>query len=176
LINFFDAHISLVTLLWLFPVTFLLHDFEEIIFAESWFNKNYNKSLPKVPNHMKETFKELSKTTAARFAIPVFIQFIFYIGATYLAVEKDIFGPFIGFNVLMFLHVFMHLGQSLFLRTYALGVGTAILITLPYSIYLFYRLLEEHIQFIDLIINLPYGIITIFVILWGHKISTKIIP
>jgi hypothetical protein len=176
MIDFLDTHISLVTLLWLFPITFIIHDFEEIIFVESWFKKNYTKLQPKVPHHMKEMFEKLSKTTAARFSIPVFIQFIFYIVATYLAVEKDFLGPFIGFNVLLFLHVFMHIGQSLFFGTYALGVGTAVLVTLPYSIYLFYRLLEEHFQFSDLIINLPYGIITVFILLWGHKISTKILP
>jgi hypothetical protein len=176
MIDFLDMHISLATLLWLFPITFLIHDFEEIIFVESWFKKNYTKVLPKVPNNMKETFKDLSKTTSARFAIPVFFQFIIYIAATYLAVEKDFFGPFIGFNVLMFLHVFMHIGQSLFLGTYALGVCTAILITFPYSLYLFYRLLEESIQLSDLIIHLPYGMITVFILLWGHKIATKILP
>lgn len=176
MINFLDTHISLVTLLWLFPIIFLIHDFEEIIFVESWFKRNYTKVLPRVPNNMRKVFQELSIITAARFSIPVFFQFIIYIAATYLAVEKDFFGPFIGFNVLLFLHVFMHVGQSLFLKTYALGVGTAILITAPYSLYLFYRLLEERIQLSELIFNLPYGIITVFVLLWGHKFATKILP
>ena len=119
MIYFLNTQISLVTLLWLFPITFLIHDFEEIIFVESWFKKNYTKLLPRIPNHLKTTFHDLSMTTAARFSIPVFFQFIIYIVATYLAVEKDFFGPFIGFNVLMFLHVFMHIGQSLYLGTYA---------------------------------------------------------
>ncbi|PLR91973.1 HXXEE domain-containing protein [Bacillus sp. T33-2] len=174
--DWLNSNIGLETLLWLFPITFLIHDFEEIIFVEAWFRKNYTKVQPRVPNKMKSTFVDLSKTTSARFSIPVFLQLIIYIIATYLAVEKQIYGPFIGLNVLFFLHVFMHIGQSLFLQTYALGVGTAILITAPYSIYLFYRLLNENIaEVTDLVINLPYGILTVFALLWGHHVAPKIL-
>ncbi|MFT4416553.1 HXXEE domain-containing protein [Fredinandcohnia humi] len=176
MIDYLNLHISIETLLWLFPITFLIHDFEEIIFVEEWFKKNYGKVSGRIPNHMRKTFDELAQTTAAKFSIPVFLQFIFYIVATYLAVEQDFLGPFIGFNVLLFLHVFMHIGQSLFLGTYALGVGTAIVITAPYSIYLFYRLLAEQlIEYSDLVINLPYGIITVIVLLWGHKVSNRVL-
>ncbi|MFC0190161.1 HXXEE domain-containing protein [Fictibacillus aquaticus] len=176
MLEWLAANISLPTLLWLFPVTFMLHDFEEIIFVESWFKRNYNKVVHKVPKPMRTTFQEMSHITAARFSIPVLIQLVFYIIATYLAVEKEFYSMFVGFNLLLLLHVFTHLGQSLLLKIYALGSGTALFITLPYSLYLFYRLLHENvIGFGDLILSLPYGILTVLIVYFGHKLSPKLI-
>lgn len=172
-----NANISLATLVWLFPITFLLHDFEEIIFVESWFKKNYLRLEPRIPKRMKTVFRDLSKTTAARFSIPVFMQFIVYIIASYLAVEKDFYHLFLGLNILLFLHVFSHVGQTIFFGAYALGVGTSLLVTLPYSIYLFYRLLNENIiSYTDMIISLPYGLITVLIVWIGHEIAPRILP
>ena len=71
----------------------------------------------------------------------------------------------------------MHIGQSLYVKVYALGVGSAILVTLPYSIYLFYRLINEDlISVYDIVINAPYGILTIVLVLGGHKLAHKILP
>lgn len=177
LLNWLNSNISMLTLIWLFPITFLLHDFEEIIFVEAWFQKNYTKLVHRVPSKWRSTFQELSTVTAAHFSIPVLFQFIMYIFASYLAAEQQIYGLFIGFNVLLFLHVFTHIGQSLVFRTYALGTGTALFITFPYSIYLFYRLLNEKIMIAnDLLLNAPYGILSILVVLFGHKIAPKILP
>ncbi|MBS4218475.1 HXXEE domain-containing protein [Bacillus sp. FJAT-49711] len=82
-----------------FPIIFLMHDFEVIIFVESWFEKNYSRVEPKVPKRMKKVFRDLSETTAARFSIPVFMQFIVYIIATFLVVEKDFYHLFLGLKV-----------------------------------------------------------------------------
>ncbi|WP_277873246.1 HXXEE domain-containing protein [Mesobacillus foraminis] len=158
-------------------MTFLLHDFEEIIFVEQWFKKNYNAVINKIPGRMKPTVQSLSQTTAARFSIPVFIQFVVYVIAAYLAAEKQYYGMLLGFNLLLFLHVFTHLGQTILFKIYALGTGTALVITLPYSLYLFYRLLQERvIDYPDLLLNLPFGIITILIVWGGHRIAPKILP
>jgi hypothetical protein len=177
MLNWLDSNISIETLIWLFPITFLIHDFEEIIFVEAWFKKNYERILPRIPNGMKEIFQDLASTTSARFSIPVFLQFIVYVFASFIAVEQQTYGLLLGVNVILFLHVFMHIGQSLYVKVYALGVGSAILVTLPYSIYLFYRLINEGlISGSDLVINAPYGILTIVLVLGGHKLAHKILP
>jgi hypothetical protein len=176
LLSWLNSNLSLPTLLWLFPITFLLHDFEEIIFVESWFKKNYTVLIESLPKHLKKMFEKLSKSTSGSFAVPVFIQLILYIISTYLAVEKQFYAMFVGFNVLLFLHIFTHVGQWLFFKVYTLGAGTALLITLPYSIYLFYRLLNERIITpFDLLINIPYGIVTILVVFVGHLVAPKIV-
>ncbi|SFA97684.1 MULTISPECIES: HXXEE domain-containing protein [unclassified Bacillus (in: firmicutes)] len=176
LLNWLNSNISLATLFWLFPITFLLHDFEEIIFVESWFKRNYSRVVKMVPNHMKKIFEELSETTSGRFAVPVLLQLVMYIIATYLAVEHQFYGIFVGFNVLLFLHVFTHVGQWIYFKVYALGACTALLITFPYSLYLFYRLMNEQlINALDLFINIPYGMLTILIVIIGHKLAPKIL-
>ncbi|MFS0636444.1 HXXEE domain-containing protein [Mesobacillus foraminis] len=177
MLEWLSDQLSISTLIWLFPITFLLHDFEEIIFVEQWFKKNYNAVINKIPGRMKPTVQILSQTTAARFSIPVFIQFVLYIIASYLAAEKQYYGMLLGFNLLLFLHVFTHLGQTILFKIYALGTGTALFITLPYSLYLFYRLIKERvIDYPDLLLNLPFGIITILIVWGGHRIAPEILP
>jgi len=87
MLDWLNSNISIGTLIWLFPISFLIHDFEEIIFVDSWFKKYYAKFLPRVPNRMKSTFQDLARTTSARFSIPVFFQFIMYVVASFIAVE-----------------------------------------------------------------------------------------
>ncbi|MDP4162658.1 MAG: HXXEE domain-containing protein [Bacillota bacterium] len=176
MLNVINSTISLESLIWLFPITFMIHDFEEIIFVESWFKKNYTIVADRIPRPFRNTFREFSQTTAARFSIPVFFQLILYSFSSYLAVEQKKYGMFVGFNVLIFLHIFTHLGQTIYFRTYALGTGTAIFITFPYSIYLFYRLLYENIvTFFDFVSSAPYGLLTVLVVLFGHKLAPKIL-
>ncbi len=176
MLEWLNHNISLPTLLWLFPITFLLHDFEEILFVEAWFKKNYSTVIHKIPDSFKKTFHKMSYITAVQFALPVLFQFITYSIATYIAVEHHYYPMFTGFNLLLLIHVFMHIGQSLLLGVYALGVGTAVFVTLPYSLYLFYRLLDEGvIEQIDLLTSIPYGLITIALVYIGHKIAQKLI-
>ncbi|PMC36005.1 HXXEE domain-containing protein [Bacillus sp. UMB0899] len=171
-----NHNISLVTLLWLFPITFLVHDFEEILFVERWFKKNYSTTSHKVPEFFRHTFQKMSTITAAQFTLPVALQFFVYIISTYFAVEHQYYPMFLGFNLILLLHVFMHIGQSMLLGVYALGLGTAVTVTLPYSIYLFYRLVDEGIVEISTILtSLPYGLITILIVLLGHKMAHKLL-
>ena len=171
-----NSNISLATLLWLFPITFLFHDFEEIIFVEPWFKKHYRGLKEKVPKPMKKLFEDLSKSSSGSFAVPVFIQLILYTFSTYLAVEKQFYGMFVGFNIVLFLHIFTHVGQWIFFKVYTLGVSTALIITLPYSLYLFYRLLNGRIITpFDMLTDIPYGLLTILVVFVGHKLAPKIV-
>ncbi|HZG71167.1 MAG TPA: HXXEE domain-containing protein [Chondromyces sp.] len=177
MLNWLNNYISIETLIWLFPITFLIHDFEEIIFVESWFKKYRKEILPRIPKNMKAAFQDLASTTSTRFAIPVFLQFILYIFAALIAVEQHIYEPLLGMNIILFLHVFMHIGQSLYFRVYALGAGSALLVTLPYSVYLFYRLLHEGLAHThDFFLSIPYGFLTIAAVLWGHRLARKILP
>ncbi len=176
MLSFINENISMITLIWLFPVIFMLHDFEEIIFVESWFKKNYYKVRPRVPASMLKTFESMSTVTSARFSIPVLFQLVIYIPACYLAAEQNMFGLFIGFTVLFFLHLFMHIGQSIFLSMYALGTGTSLLV-LPYFLYLFYRLFsEDMLMFSDLLFSLPFGLLQAAALFGGHAIAPKILP
>lgn len=171
-----NLNISLATLMWLFPITFMIHDFEEILFVERWFKKNYSTTIHKIPDFFKETFEQMSTITAAQFTLPVAFQFFIYIVSTYLAVEHQYYSMFLGFNFILLLHVFMHVGQSLLLGVYALGLGTALTVTFPYSVYLFYRLIDEGVvELTTILTSLPYGLLSVVIVYLGHKLAHKFI-
>lgn len=51
-----------------------------------------------------------------------------------------------------FLHAFVHLGQSLVLRGYTPGLVTAVLLVLPTSVYLYWRLLSAPLVDVESVI------------------------
>ncbi|WP_144932304.1 HXXEE domain-containing protein [Paenibacillus sp. 32O-W] len=152
MLSYIDSAVSIQSLIWLFLAAFMLHDFEEIIRMENWFRKAGRTVILKVPQPFDKIVSSASQITTAQFAFAVCVEFMVFVPVTYLAAEHNHYLLFIGFNAVLLLHVFMHIGQALFVRMLVPGVTTAVLITLPYTLYLFYRLLSEHlIQWSDLI-------------------------
>jgi hypothetical protein len=71
----------------------------------------------------------------------------------------------------------MHIGQALLVTKLVPGVITAVCITLPYSLYLFYRLLKESlIEWTDIFLTLPFGLLLIPIVILGHKAGELLIP
>ncbi|MFC5986954.1 HXXEE domain-containing protein [Marinicrinis lubricantis] len=172
-----DSAISVPSLIWLFLVAFMLHDFEEIIRIEPWFRRHHRRIFSKVPARFHKDLQSFSRMTSSQFAVAVCIEFIIFIPVTYLAAEKGMYLMFLAFNAVLLLHVFMHIGQALFVNMLVPGVTTAVFITLPYSLYLFYRLLHEQlIEWSDIWISIPFGLTLIPIILFGHKTGEKLIP
>ncbi len=68
---------------------------------------------------------------------------------SYLAARSPVPGARIGFSNTMLsirlLNTLLHLLQTLALRSYTLGVVTALLVSLPYSLYVFHRLRAENL-------------------------------
>lgn len=170
MVEILDSTISIHSLIWLFLVAFMLHDFEEIIRIEAWFKRHYNEIQKKAPRSFQTVIQSASQITTSQFSLAVCIEFIVFIPITLLAAEKNIFLVFLGFNVVLLLHVFMHLGQALLLQMVVPGVITAVCITLPYSVYLFYRLLKENlIEWTDIFISLPFGLLLGPIVWLGYK-------
>ena len=154
----------------------MIHDFEEIIWIEPWFKKNYTKVSHTIPRTAQALLKSMASVTSSRFAVAVAIEFVLLIPITFLAAEYHQFFIFTGVNSILFLHVFTHIGQSLYVKIITPGVITAILIALPYSVYLFYRLLNENLIDWNLIFqSIPIGLIVIPVVLVGHFIGKRIV-
>ncbi|HEY8361682.1 MAG TPA: HXXEE domain-containing protein [Tissierellaceae bacterium] len=172
MLSLLDSVISLNSVIWLFLIAFIIHDLEEIIFVESWMKKNYNYIQQKTPSLFKKSIESLNSIRSDRFAFAVFLLLIVFIPATWLAAEKQYYLFFVGFNLALLVHVFAHLGHSLFLMRYTPGVLTALFLILPYSIYLLYRLFSAKLIDLDLLfISLPVGIFLIPIVLVGHWLS-----
>lgn len=173
-----DSSISLTSLIWLFIAVFMVHDLEEIIFVENWMKKNRDTMEHKIPRWFQTRMKSITSITSSQFAVAVSFELIFFIPFTYLAAERQSYLLFMGFNALMFAHVFTHIGQSIFMRRYTPGVVTAVLLSLPYSSYLFYRLLDADIaSWPEIWLSLIVGLVTVGpLVLLGHVSAKYIVP
>jgi len=128
-----------------FPVAFLMHDFEELIFFEPWLKKNGGAIRARVHNRVpafveKQLDGILEKTTG-QFVVPIFLIFVLTCVSTLLAVEFGSTPFFLLAASLYFIHGFLHIGQAALLRRYVPALITSALVVLPYGAFLFWQLL-----------------------------------
>lgn len=113
--NLFDIQ----TLIWLFPIIFVFHDFEEIIMLESWIAKSRDKIKKALPIRMANKVLEQFSMTTAQMAAAVLIVFLFVSSSTFMASQYVTEGAggsiryFIVVVLVFFIHVFTHAGQSI---------------------------------------------------------------
>ncbi|MEK4381597.1 HXXEE domain-containing protein [Aeribacillus sp. FSL K6-2848] len=144
-LDWLDSQLHLISVLWLFPILFMFHDFEEILTVEKWTKQNKEQVLAVLPKSIRKYFYSSFQMTTVQFAYDVFWIFLTITTATCLAVIFSFYYIFLMLLFIFFAHVFTHLGQALYLRKYTPGVITSIILVLPYSSYTYYRLLKEQV-------------------------------
>ena len=166
-----DTH----TLIWLFPIVFMIHDFEEIILGKPWLRKNAGevKHLveKRVPAFLAKQIGSVLDKTAAELSFPISLIFGLTVLSAYLAVPHGAHGFFLLASGAFLLHGFMHLGQTLALRRYVPAVLTSALVVIPYGLALCGRLIHEGVVDLSglLIYFLLAAILTVPFILVMHK-------
>ncbi len=165
------------TLIWLFPIAFMFHDFEELILFEPWLRKNAGEIKDRIKNRVpafleKQIEAVLVKSTI-EFAVPISLIFGLTCISSFLAVEYHDYGFLLLASGAFFLHGFMHLGQAIVLRRYVPAAISSVLIVIPYGLVLYGRLIKEGmVTTSELLIYLPVAIIlTIPFILVMHKVG-----
>ncbi|MGO0061350.1 HXXEE domain-containing protein [Brevibacillus fluminis] len=140
--------IDLSTVFWLFPICFMLHDFEEIVVVEGWLARHRDHIRTILPVKTLRLQQRLDSVTTLGFARAVLLIFILLSAVTFYAVQTLHSGGaglllFVGALNVLFLNSFTHLGQSLLVRGYTPGVLTAVIVLLPYTLYAYQRLFAE---------------------------------
>ncbi|XID94867.1 HXXEE domain-containing protein [Paenibacillaceae bacterium WGS1546] len=177
MIAFLDQTISLNTLIWLFMIVFMLHDFEEIIGVEPWMKKHYAATIDRIPSAYRAFFADFLNIKSYQFAVAVLLEFILFIPVTFFAAERGAYFLFTAFNSVLLLHVFTHVGQTILIRKYTIGVATAVLIALPYTLYLFYRLTkEEVVTWGQIFLSVPVGFTIVPIVYFGHRLGKRLFP
>ncbi len=92
----FNVH----TLIWLFPIFFIIHDFEEIIMVEKWLTKNRNKLYERLPAKIADRIVKQFSMSTAQFAVAVLFIFLFVSLSTIMANQYLING--IAINIYFF--------------------------------------------------------------------------
>ncbi|MBS4537286.1 HXXEE domain-containing protein [Clostridium sp. D2Q-11] len=170
---FIFKEISINTLIWLLPIVFMLHDFEEIILIVPWLENNFDYIRKKAPNFLERRIDKFANISTSQFALAVFLEFILFIIATFMAVEYGKFIFLIVLNSFLLIHGIMHIITVVILKRYAPFIITTILLIFPYCPYLFFRLLaSDLITFKTILISSLVGVVLIIpIILLLHKIS-----
>lgn len=63
-------------IIWLFPIIFIFHDFEEIIFMQAWISKNRSYLYKRFPKFSKKLIPHFDNITTASFAVEIAEEFI----------------------------------------------------------------------------------------------------
>jgi hypothetical protein len=128
--------LSFDRLLWLVPIFFALHNLEEAPFMEGWSKRIPLKIHPTVST--RQFVVAVIFLTLGGFLVT-------YFGVEYLANQTGYLSV-LEIQAILFFNAFMpHLASTIRFRMYSPGVITAVLITLPFSFYLFRRAFNENI-------------------------------
>jgi hypothetical protein len=115
------------TIMWLFPIMFMIHDFEEILFMKSWGLRHSAVLDTKMPARLRRLSHSTLDLSTPAFAFAVMLIFFTISIATLICVEYNLYAFWLGMLVVYFLHALIHIFQSLYLRMYVPAVVTSIL-------------------------------------------------
>ena len=122
-------------LVWLFPILFTFHDFEEIIFMQLWISKNRSYLYERFPGLSRRLLPHFDSISTSSFALGVWEEFILVSIVTVISYITDSYNMWIGLFISFTLHLIVHCLQALIIRKYVPAVATSI-ICLPACIYI----------------------------------------
>lgn len=132
-------------MVWFFPMLFIFHDFEEIIFMQPWISKNRQYLSKRFPALSKKLLPHLDKITTSSFASGVAEEFILISIVTIHSYITGWYSLWGGLFIAFALHLIIHCFQILILRRYIPAIVTSI-ICLPICIYI----IKHIVQYIPL--------------------------
>lgn len=119
---------NMQAIIWFFPILFIIHDFEEIIFIQSWISKNRYYLCEKFPTLSKKLLPHFDNITTASFAFGVAEEFILIIIITIISYKTNWFNLWIGLFIAFTTHLIIHCFQVLIIRKYVPAIVTSIIV------------------------------------------------
>ncbi len=161
-------------LIWLFPLLFLLHELEEIIGFEKWYDNNKNRldKYPKIAGRVSKVFRYYT-TKGMLFAI--LQQFALCVLVCLIAIKYDFYllwlGAFIGYTI----HLMIHCFQSILLRVYVPALITST-VEIPICFYMIYTVFNIYrFSLTEVVYYAAIGVLVIVVNLYFvHAIMKRI--
>lgn len=180
--NLMEPLFDVNTLIWLFPIIFILHDFEEIIMLERWIVSKREEIYKRLPTKIANRIIKQFSMTTAQMSVAVLVIFLFVSSAAFMASQYINNGPMANIDfftvmiLIFFIHVFTHIGQSLFFRSITPGVVTSVILVLPYCLVTLKALLANQIiDWNSIVISLPFVLLILPVVFAAHWIGKKIV-
>lgn len=151
MLAYLEERISLRTVIWLFPLAFILHDAEEIFTIPSWMEQNRAALLAIAGegSFVSTAVNSVSLTTAQMTGAVLF-ELLLCMLASWAGVRALRAGKLsLFFTVpltVLFANVFTHAGQTVIFGAYTPGVITAVIFALPYCLYAYHRLFRAELM------------------------------
>ncbi|WMI80252.1 HXXEE domain-containing protein [Anaerotignum sp. MB30-C6] len=117
-------------MVWLFPILFIFHDFEEIIFMQPWLRRNRSYLCKRFPTLSKRLLVHFDHITTSSFAFGVAEEFILISIITIVSYMTNRYILWAGFFIAFTLHLVIHCFQALMVRKYVPAIITS-MICLP---------------------------------------------
>jgi len=159
-------------LLWLVPILFMFHNLEEAPLMEGWIKRLPLKIHPRVST---------SQFVVAVTFLTLGGYLLTYVGLYWLPQAAGYLIILEMQAILLVNSVFPHIAATIHFRMYSPGFVTAVLFTLPFSVYLFQRAFAEQIlnwaQFWTLMGIAPFAMVILALLsLQIGKILTEALP
>lgn len=127
------------TAMWLLPVVFMIHDFEEIIMIKPWAAKNSAEIQRRFPALASRMLPHLERLSTSSLALAVAEEFVLLSAVTYFAVEYELYSVWAGVLLAFFIHLLIHIVQFVIYGKYVPVIVTS-LITSVYCVFALYFL------------------------------------
>lgn len=121
----------------LFPILFMIHEFEEIAMINVWQkrNKQYINSLKSQSKKVPFDFKG----STASFSLGILEEFLILSVITIISYLLNNYVLFYGLFIAVTFHFFMHIFFSIHFKGYVPGITTTIILT-PFFCFMIYKL------------------------------------
>jgi hypothetical protein len=119
-------------IIWLLPIIFMLHDFEEIVMAEVW-SKRYSKEINTIwPKRQPFGLQYMQHCQTPALSIAVAVEFLlFSLICLFSAIFQNYLVWYGAFLALLFHFVFIHMMLCIWFKNYVPGVITSAIFVLP---------------------------------------------
>jgi hypothetical protein len=165
---------TIETIMWLLPVFFMLHDFEEIIMFKPWTGRNSAELLKRFPKLATRFLPHMERLSTSSFALAVSCMFILISAVTSVAVIFHLYSLWAGLLLVFFLHLVLHIVQFIVYDKYVPVIVTSV-ISSVYCIWALYYVMEgNHIDWPQ---AAGWGVVSIIVgvlsVLLAHRLAER---
>ncbi len=160
------------TLVWLLPLIFMIHDFEEIIFFKYWVNKNKDSLSQQYPRLAKRFLSRFEELSVPAFTVAVAEEFVFLSIVTVVSVTAGNYLFWLGIFMGFFVHLIIHLVQWIIIRKYIPAIYTT-LFSSAYCIFtLYYVLKKELFSLHEILLWTGIGFVVVILnLLFAHRLA-----
>ncbi|MCB2356180.1 HXXEE domain-containing protein [Clostridium estertheticum] len=132
---------NIQVIIWLFPLLFIFHDLEEIIFMQAWISKNKLYLCERFPILSKKSLPHFDNITTSSFAFGVAEEFILISIITVISYVMNWYSLWIGLFIAFTFHLVVHCFQTLIVRKYVPSIVTSIF-CLPICMYIIKHIVQ----------------------------------